>query len=752
VAVLNPFRQFVLKVHSRCDLACDHCYVYEHADQSWRGRPARMTTTTMTWTAQRIADHVRAHELDEVCLVLHGGEPLLTGPDHLRDLISALRRPLRGLCEVDLRVHTNGVRLDRRFCDLFREHHVKVGISLDGDRAANDRHRRYRDGRSSYDKVVKAVGLLRSEYPDLYSGLLCTIDVANDPIAVYEELVAHGPPAIDFLWPHHTWDHPPPRPSATAYSDWLIAIADRWFADGRPVPVRIFDSIISTSRGGSSFTESLGLEATDLLVVETDGQYEQADSLKTAFDGAPGTGTHVSRHSVDEAGAHSGVEARRGGLAALCAQCRDCPVVATCGGGLFAHRYRGDGSGFDNPSVYCEDLLAVIEHVRDRVAEHPGELPPATLRSLAAGFGDPQAIARLKSAQAYGCLNLLGAVGAATTPGPAWDLIKRVEAEAPAALGAVLAHPYVRVRAIERLGDLHDGADPADDGLLGAVACAAAARAGLSTTLEIAVRDGAVYFPTIGRYPVPSGDMATVTVVGGRIDVPDAGEPLKIRYLEAGGLSVALEDLDPCRDRHDWPAAGRLSDEEFGRWQAFFREAWELLEADYAEYAPAIADALSTIVPLKAPGGGRSVSSAARDAFGSVGIALPETPALLCLLLLHEFQHVKLGAVLDFVDLYDAHDHNKYHAPWREDPRPIEGLLQGTYAHIAVADFWRRRARSSDMDIATEARGHFDDWYPKSLDAVGVLESSGALTGLGEQFVAGMRTTLESWQPAATAP
>ena len=31
--------QFVLKVHSRCDLACDYCYVYESLDHSWRDRP-----------------------------------------------------------------------------------------------------------------------------------------------------------------------------------------------------------------------------------------------------------------------------------------------------------------------------------------------------------------------------------------------------------------------------------------------------------------------------------------------------------------------------------------------------------------------------------------------------------------------------------------------------------------------------------------------------------------------------------------
>jgi uncharacterized protein len=28
--------EFIVKVHSRCDLSCDYCYMYEMADQSWR--------------------------------------------------------------------------------------------------------------------------------------------------------------------------------------------------------------------------------------------------------------------------------------------------------------------------------------------------------------------------------------------------------------------------------------------------------------------------------------------------------------------------------------------------------------------------------------------------------------------------------------------------------------------------------------------------------------------------------------------
>ncbi|WP_242904159.1 FxsB family cyclophane-forming radical SAM/SPASM peptide maturase [Actinomadura terrae] len=742
----NVFRQFVLKVHSRCDLACDHCYIFEHADQSWRGRSTEMGVATMARTARRIADHAGRHGLTEVGVILHGGEPLLAGPGHLADLITALRAPLEGVCRVDLRLHTNGVLLDRRFCELLRAEGVRVGISLDGDREANDRHRRYRDGRSSYDKAVRAIGLLRAEYPELYSGILCTIDVANDPTAVYEALLSHEPPAIDFLWPHHTWDRPPPRTSATPYADWLAVIADRWLADGRPVAVRMFDSIISTGRGGASFTESLGLEATDLLVVETDGEYELADSLKTAYHGAPDTGMNVFRHPVDDVAAHPGIRARQGGTSALCEKCRECPVVSTCGGGLFAHRHRA-GTGFDNPSVYCDDLLAVIRHVQRRTTRASQELSLDALMSLATGYGDPPAIAQLRSAQTTGYRTLIARVRGESTPfsapSEAWTLLNRIGSAHPEALDATLAHPYIRAWAVHRLRTpAHPPGEP-DDGLLATVACVAAARAGVAAALTVPVQDGAIYFPAVGRYAVPGRASTTVEVRDGELRVEGVTTVERVRYLTAGTFSVALDDLDPFRDCHDHPAAGRLDRPGFEAWQTAFQEAWALLEKQYAEYVPAIAEALTTIVPLEAPGPGRSVSSAARDAFGSVGIALPESPELLCLLLLHEFQHVKLGAVLDFADLYDRRDDRTYHAPWRADPRPLEGLLQGTYAHIAVADFWRRQARSSRT--ADEARRHFHAWYPETLAAVRTLQQSGALTGLGEQFVAAMRRTLESW-------
>ena len=180
------------------------------------------------------------------------------------------------------------------------------------------------------------------------------------------------PPRIDFLLPHATWDIPPSRtPGADSdYADWLIAIFDRWLAQGSPARIRTFDSIMSTLRGGRAIPRRWAWTPAALVVIETDGSYEQVDSLKAAFDGAPETGMDVFGHSLDTVAPHPGILARQQG-AALCQTCQECPVVGSCGGGLYTHRYRAQ-NGFDNPSVYCADLLALISHMGSQLPErHP---------------------------------------------------------------------------------------------------------------------------------------------------------------------------------------------------------------------------------------------------------------------------------------------------------------------------------------------------------------------------------------------
>jgi uncharacterized protein len=778
-----PLSQVVLKIHSRCDLACDHCYVYEAADQSWRGRPKVIAYEVVSQAARRIAEHAAAHALPEVQVVLHGGEPLLAGQVGLRRVIGELRRALDGVCHLDLRIHTNGVRLTEDFCQLFAAQHVKVGISIDGDKAANDRHRRYADGRSSYGQVVQAIELLRTpRFGDLYAGLLCTIDVANDPLVVYEALMALEPPRIDFLLPHATWDHPPARRRGAdhEYADWLTTIYDRWVADGRPAEIRTFDSIVATLRGRDSLTEALGLGPTGLVVIETDGSYEQVDSLKVAYPGAPETGLNVFSHSLDTVAQHPGIAAREHGLEGLCQTCRDCPVVSSCGGGLYTHRCR-DGS-FDNPSVYCADLLTLISHIgrhqpelNATTPERPSHaIPMADFTALATGRGAGAAITSLIQAQRSLVRGLLAAVYQEATKSPAvpepvktrlhaaWSVLAAVDRGRPEALASLLSHPYLRawaVRCLEELRAVPARPDAVALGHLGAVAAAAAARGRVSAVVTVPVQGGAVHLPTIGRLvlgPEPGqgeadggADPAAVSVISnaviiqagdscwtfglpgllagqaGAVPAPGNGRPgdwQPVRTLRAPGWSLVLDDTDPYRDSQQWPAAPRLPEAEAAGWQRDFQLAWQQIGAEHPAYAAGLAAGLTTLTPLLASPDRAPVSAVGRQAFGAVAASRPADPAALARLFVEEFQRAKLGLILDLFDLYDQADDRLFQAPWGEEKIRLDGLLVGAYTRLASAE-----------------------WREQTGEAIDLLLDSGALTGLGERFVGEMRHAAARW-------
>ncbi|MFJ4781167.1 radical SAM/SPASM protein FxsBH, inactivated beta-hydroxylase extension form [Streptomyces sp. NPDC088762] len=728
----------MVKVHSRCDLACDHCYVYEHADQSWRQRPAVISEAVAERIAERLAEHAAAHGLPSVTVILHGGEPLLAGPARLRRLCEALERGLDGVAALDLRIHTNGIRLNEAFLDLFGEYGVKVGVSLDGDRAANDRHRRFANGRTSHPRVLKALGLLgRERHRHLYQGLLCTVDVENDPRAVLDALTALAPPRVDFLLPHATWETPPARPGGRpdAYARWLLRVFDHWDGQGRPVPVRLFDSLLSTLHGGPSLTESLGLAPTDLVVVETDGTLEQADSLKTAHEGAAATGFDVFGHSFDEVAAHPGIRARRLGLAGVSAQCRRCPVVRSCGGGLYAHRYRA-ANGFDNPSVYCTDLKALVEGVEQRIAPAADVFGPAGTAAPAPLAAAQQELTRLLLVRLHEDLAGSGDEDWQRS----WELVEAVEAEAPDALDAVLDHPYTRTWLLGTLDSLRRGCPPDEPpaSRLAALAAAAVVRGRLDLPVSVVLRGGELYLPTLGLLRT-GGSAARVKAADGgfcvregeaerrfaRSDAAPGWQPVRIwPGAEAGGAPVALDDLDPFRDCYSRPPRPRLDAAGAAAWRRRLDAARALLHRTVPDPARETAAGLTTLTPLTGPGG------PGRCGPGALGVPYGAGVRETALALLAGRRRARLRELTEVSDLYVPDGERLHDSPWRERPVPVSELLADVDAQVAAEAY--RRAAGDERD---------GDAIARALDR---LSDAPELTVTGRAVVAGLRREFES--------
>jgi uncharacterized protein len=147
----------------------------------------------------------------------------------------------------------------------------------------------------------------------------------------------------------------------------LIKVFERWYtAPQQETRVRLFSELIQLVLGHPGEVEGLGLLPSTLIVVDTDGAIKQLDSLSSTYPGAADTGLNIMSDRFDDALDHPTTVARQIGADALSPTCRACSVMEICGGGLYPHRFR-DGTGFQNPSVYCEDQLRLISHVRDRV-------------------------------------------------------------------------------------------------------------------------------------------------------------------------------------------------------------------------------------------------------------------------------------------------------------------------------------------------------------------------------------------------
>ncbi|MEU1053543.1 FxsB family cyclophane-forming radical SAM/SPASM peptide maturase [Streptomyces sp. NPDC005876] len=370
-----PFRQFIVKTHGRCNLACTYCYLYKSPDDGWRTRPAAAPAEVLDRTATRIAEHARVHALTGLALVLHGGEPLLAGAGTLAAFTARVRERVPAGCAVHAVVQTNATLLTEARLTVLADAGIRVGVSLDGGTAAHNRRRVDHAGRPSWPAAARGALLLADRFPASYAGVLTVVDPGLDPVETYESLLALRPPALHLLLPHGNWTTPPPGRTGTRYGDWLCAAFDRWWAAGRrETRVRLFEECVALLLGMPAVTEALGLAPFDAVVVETDGSIQQVDSLASAYPGAALTGLDVFRHTFDEALRHPGVAARQAGAAALAGQCRACPLLDVCGGGHYAHRYRA-GHGFRNPSVYCADLQRFIRHVAAELAGAAAAVP-----------------------------------------------------------------------------------------------------------------------------------------------------------------------------------------------------------------------------------------------------------------------------------------------------------------------------------------------------------------------------------------
>jgi HEXXH motif-containing protein len=407
--------------------------------------------------------------------------------------------------------------------------------------------------------------------------------------------------------------------------------------------------------------------------------------------------------------------------------------------------------------------------------------------TLATGAGNVEAIRSLRAAELSRRIIVLHMAGDKLT---AWELdppSRDCVTQALALLASssrrsrtvvddVLMHPGVGSWAARCLcethGDMPGGTeeDPENEvveslGYIGGVAVAAALRAGEHVDLTVRAIDGRLFLPTIGHIQIggTSAWMRASALAGSsklrlssrhlsiEVDVAGPGDgqwfPRQRLRSAADGctLEMSVEDTDPYLEYGTLRAAGPSSAEVLWKWQAIVDDGWRLLVRHHRRQASAIAAGLTCLVPLGPNVSGHYVSATSGNAFGAVASTFPPDGLAMAAALVHEFQHAKLYALLHLVRLLDAGPGTTFYAPWRSDPRPLAGLLQGCYAFLGLVEFWHAQQSVGSPAARQRAAFEFARWRDAVDGVLDTLTCSGALTAEGRRFVLGLRERADAW-------
>jgi len=370
---IMPFDYYILKIASRCNLNCTYCYMYNLADQTWRNKPRVMSKETMLAAVTRIADHAVRFNISHVSISFHGGEPLLLSQKSMQFLVNTIRDifSINGI-SFDISLQTNAVLLNYEWAQFLHSNEINVGISMDGKKDVHDLKRIDHSGHGSYNKVIEGLMAARSYHDakDNFDGVLCVINLEVDPIEQLEHFLSLQFRSIDFLLPEANYESLPAKKisfDSTFYADWLIKLFDYWFLlDDPSIRIRLFSVIIELLIGKGKGLDAIGGYPVSIAVIETDGEIEPLDVLKSVGDGITKTGLNVQTHQIDDLDNNYYIKLMQQGHEGLNETCQACRHLYVCGGGYLPHRYSLKG-GFENPSVYCRDLYKLIDHIELRL-------------------------------------------------------------------------------------------------------------------------------------------------------------------------------------------------------------------------------------------------------------------------------------------------------------------------------------------------------------------------------------------------
>jgi len=279
VKTIGPFALLIKPVSARCNLRCKYCFYYGRtSDPYFSELSPKMDYETLSSLVQQYMEL----SFEDAVFCWQGGEPLLAGIDFFKMVTQLQNKYSRQGQSFTNTIQTNGVLINKRWANFFKENNFLVGISLDGPAELHNHYRLFPSGEGSYKEVIKGIRLLQNLQVNF--NILTVVNKANVGQAerIYDFFLSQRFHYLQFI-PCVEVD-PKTRNIASfaitpqEYADFLCRLFNRWFNGGSPeVSITLFENILMAYLGLAPEICIFRNQCQGYLVIEYNGDVYPCD-------------------------------------------------------------------------------------------------------------------------------------------------------------------------------------------------------------------------------------------------------------------------------------------------------------------------------------------------------------------------------------------------------------------------------------------------------------------------------------------
>lgn len=279
IKFMNNVSVLIKPSSSLCNINCKYCFYIDEAKNRKIENNGIMTEKVM----KAIIDKVLQNADKNALFSFQGGEPTVTGFEYFKSFVDYVNISNKKNININYSIQTNGLLIDDKWCELFKENNFLVGLSFDIIKDIHDDYRVDKSNNDTYNRVLETKKLFDAFNVEYNILTVLTSELSKYPKDIYEEIkkldikYTQFIPCLSEMNSYSTEYSIKPKEFSNFYKE-IFSLWKEDFFNNNYYSIQFFDNIIPLFFGGyPPMTCGINGKCTNQIIIESNGDVFPCD-------------------------------------------------------------------------------------------------------------------------------------------------------------------------------------------------------------------------------------------------------------------------------------------------------------------------------------------------------------------------------------------------------------------------------------------------------------------------------------------